>query len=91
MASLQLAEGENAVFEGHPSWRATLAFYIKGLLGAVVLLAALAGMLLRRPDRRAYDSKSSAVAAGIRPSRDSFTQTDSTLERARPCIDTGTS
>jgi uncharacterized membrane protein YdbT with pleckstrin-like domain len=45
MASLQLASGENAVFEGHPSWRATLAFYIKGLLGAIVLLAALAGIM----------------------------------------------
>lgn len=44
MASLQLASGENAVFEGHPSWRATLAFYIKGILGAVVLLAAVAGI-----------------------------------------------
>jgi uncharacterized membrane protein YdbT with pleckstrin-like domain len=44
MASLQLAEGENAVFEGHPSWRATLAFYIKGILGAVLLLAAIAGV-----------------------------------------------
>ncbi len=44
MASLQLASGENAVFEGHPSWRATLAFYLKGLLGAVVLLAAYAGI-----------------------------------------------
>jgi len=44
MASLQLASGENAVFEGHPSWRATLAFYIKGILGAVVLLAAYAGV-----------------------------------------------
>ncbi len=44
MASLQLAAGENAVFEGHPSWRATLAFYLKGLLGAVILLAAYAGI-----------------------------------------------
>ena len=44
MASLQLASGENAVFEGHPSWRATLAFYIKGILGAVLLLAAIAGV-----------------------------------------------
>jgi uncharacterized membrane protein YdbT with pleckstrin-like domain len=44
MASLQLASGENAVFEGHPSWRATLAFYLKGLLGAVILLAAYAGI-----------------------------------------------
>jgi uncharacterized membrane protein YdbT with pleckstrin-like domain len=44
MASLQLASGEHVVFEGHPSWRATLAFYIKGLLGAILLLAALAGI-----------------------------------------------
>ena len=44
MASLQLASGEHAVFEGHPSWRATLAFYIKGVLGAVLLLAAYAGI-----------------------------------------------
>jgi uncharacterized membrane protein YdbT with pleckstrin-like domain len=44
MASLQLASGEHTVFEGHPSWRATLAFYIKGLLGALVLVAAYAGI-----------------------------------------------
>ena len=44
MASLQLAAGEHEVFEGHPSWRATLAFYIKGLLGTVVLVAAYAGV-----------------------------------------------
>jgi uncharacterized membrane protein YdbT with pleckstrin-like domain len=44
MASLQLASGEHAVFEGHPSWRATLAFYIKGVLGALILIAAFAGI-----------------------------------------------
>lgn len=44
MASLQLASGEHALFQGHPSWRATLAFYVKGLLGALVLVAALAGI-----------------------------------------------
>jgi uncharacterized membrane protein YdbT with pleckstrin-like domain len=44
MASLQLGSGEHAIFEGHPSWRATLAFYIKGILGAVVLVAAYAGI-----------------------------------------------
>jgi uncharacterized membrane protein YdbT with pleckstrin-like domain len=45
MASIQLAQDEHVVFEGHPSWRATLAFYIKGVLGAVVLLAAYAGIV----------------------------------------------
>jgi uncharacterized membrane protein YdbT with pleckstrin-like domain len=44
MPSIQLAEDEHVVFEGHPSWRATLAFYIKGILGAVLLLAAYAGV-----------------------------------------------
>jgi uncharacterized membrane protein YdbT with pleckstrin-like domain len=44
VASLQLASGEHAVFEGHPSWRATLAFYVKGIFGAVVLVAAYAGI-----------------------------------------------
>ncbi|HEX2162179.1 MAG TPA: PH domain-containing protein [Thermoleophilaceae bacterium] len=44
MPSIQLAQDEHIVFEGHPSWRATLAFYIKGILGAIVLLAAFAGI-----------------------------------------------
>jgi uncharacterized membrane protein YdbT with pleckstrin-like domain len=42
--SLNLAAGERVIFEGHPSWRAILAFYAKGLLlsvaaGIVVALA----------------------------------------------------
>lgn len=45
MPSIQLAQDEHVVFEGHPSWRATLAFYIKGVLGAIVLLAAYAGIV----------------------------------------------
>jgi len=44
MATIQLAAGEQMLFEGHPSWRATLAFYIRGLLGAIVLVAAIAGV-----------------------------------------------
>jgi membrane protein YdbS with pleckstrin-like domain len=31
--------GEELVFEGHPSWRATLLFYVKGLVAALVLAA----------------------------------------------------
>jgi len=29
--------GEHVIFEGHPSWRAILSFYLKGLVIAVVL------------------------------------------------------
>jgi uncharacterized membrane protein YdbT with pleckstrin-like domain len=39
----KLGPGERVLFEGHPSWRAILAFYIKGLAitAAVCLLAAV--------------------------------------------------
>jgi uncharacterized membrane protein YdbT with pleckstrin-like domain len=35
--SLNLSPGERVIFEGHPSWRAILGFYLKGVLVAVVL------------------------------------------------------
>jgi membrane protein YdbS with pleckstrin-like domain len=35
--SLNLSPGEQVIFQGHPSWRAILGFYLKGLLVAVVL------------------------------------------------------
>jgi uncharacterized membrane protein YdbT with pleckstrin-like domain len=34
--SLNLHPGEKVIFEGHPSWRAILGFYLKGVLIAVV-------------------------------------------------------
>jgi uncharacterized membrane protein YdbT with pleckstrin-like domain len=42
--SINLAEGEQIIFQGHPSWRAILGFYLKGLAIAIVLgvVAALA-------------------------------------------------
>ncbi len=39
---MDLHQGERIIFEGHPSWRATLAFYIKSLLiaaGVVLVLS----------------------------------------------------
>jgi uncharacterized membrane protein YdbT with pleckstrin-like domain len=47
-AAIDLHTGEEIIFEGHPSWRATLAFYIQGLLlvlvaGAVVALVTALG------------------------------------------------
>ena len=42
---MELHPGEIVVFEGHPSWRAVLSFYIGGFLGAIVIgvIVALAG------------------------------------------------
>jgi hypothetical protein len=36
MAGLNLSPGERVIFEGHPSWRAILGFYLKGILLAAV-------------------------------------------------------
>jgi len=36
---IDLHDGEQIIFEGHPSWRATLAFYIQGALGVAVIAA----------------------------------------------------
>ena len=35
--SLNLSPGEQVIFEGHPSWRAILGFYLKGIAVAIVL------------------------------------------------------
>jgi uncharacterized membrane protein YdbT with pleckstrin-like domain len=34
---MDLHPGEEIVFEGHPSWRGVLSFYVYGIVGAVVL------------------------------------------------------
>ena len=33
----RLAPGEQVMFQGHPSWRSILAFYVKGLFGVLVV------------------------------------------------------
>jgi uncharacterized membrane protein YdbT with pleckstrin-like domain len=40
--SLNLSSGERVIFQGHPSWRAILGFYLKG-----VVAAAIAGVLAK--------------------------------------------
>jgi uncharacterized membrane protein YdbT with pleckstrin-like domain len=40
--ALRLAPGEQVMFEGHPSWRSILAFYIKGLLAVAVVCFVIA-------------------------------------------------
>jgi uncharacterized membrane protein YdbT with pleckstrin-like domain len=48
--ALTLHPGEQIIFEGHPSWRAILGFYIKG-----ILLSALAGLVVAAVTRVADD------------------------------------
>jgi uncharacterized membrane protein YdbT with pleckstrin-like domain len=43
--ALNLSPGEQVIFQGHPSWRAILGFYLKG-----VLVAAIAGVLAKLLD-----------------------------------------
>jgi uncharacterized membrane protein YdbT with pleckstrin-like domain len=37
VAAMELHPGEDVVFEGHPSWRAVLSFYISGVVGVAVI------------------------------------------------------
>jgi uncharacterized membrane protein YdbT with pleckstrin-like domain len=34
---MDLQSGERVIYQGHPSWRAILGFYLKGVLAAVVI------------------------------------------------------
>ena len=40
---MDLHAGETLIFEGHPSWRSALAFYVKGAAAALLAAAAVAG------------------------------------------------
>jgi len=43
--AVNLGPGEQIVFEGHPSWRAILGFYLKGIV-AIAIVAAIVSLLL---------------------------------------------
>lgn len=40
---MELEPGEKIIFEGHPSWRSILGFYIKGIVLVVIVAAIAAG------------------------------------------------
>jgi uncharacterized membrane protein YdbT with pleckstrin-like domain len=42
VSGFKLSSGEQVIFEGHPSWRAILGFYLKG-----ILLAAIVGVIAK--------------------------------------------
>ncbi len=44
--SVKLGPGESVIFEGHPSWRSILDFYVKGAV-ALVIIAALVALVAR--------------------------------------------
>jgi uncharacterized membrane protein YdbT with pleckstrin-like domain len=46
--ALRMNPGEQVIFEGHPSWRSILGFYIKGLLvtAGIALVVALVTMVI---------------------------------------------
>jgi uncharacterized membrane protein YdbT with pleckstrin-like domain len=46
---VETGDGEHVLFEGHPSWRSTLGYYIKGA-GAIVLICALIALVTRIAD-----------------------------------------
>jgi uncharacterized membrane protein YdbT with pleckstrin-like domain len=50
MAAINLSPGERVIFQGHPSWRAILGFYLKG-----ILVAAVAGAIAKLLDTGAFD------------------------------------
>lgn len=45
MAKIELRAGETTVYEGHPSWRALMGFYLIGLVVAVVVFL-IVGLLM---------------------------------------------
>ena len=40
---MELEPGEQVIFEGHPSWRSILGFYVKGIVLVVIAAAIAAG------------------------------------------------
>jgi uncharacterized membrane protein YdbT with pleckstrin-like domain len=40
---MELEAGEHVIFQGHPSWRSILGFYIKGIVLVVIAAAVAAG------------------------------------------------
>ncbi len=57
---MNLAAGEQVIFEGHPSWRAILGFYLKGLLVAVGV-----GLIVALGTRLAGDDVEGGLVFGV--------------------------
>ena len=40
---MELESGEHVIFQGHPSWRSILGFYLKGIVLVVIAAGITAG------------------------------------------------
>lgn len=57
---MELEEGEHVIFEGHPSWRSILDFYVKGLL-----LIVIAGVIAGGATKLASDDVNVGLTSGV--------------------------
>lgn len=57
---MELQQGEKVIYQGHPSWRAIIGFYLKGILAGAVV-----GVLVMLADSTASGVIAFAVIAGI--------------------------
>jgi uncharacterized membrane protein YdbT with pleckstrin-like domain len=61
---VDLEPGETVIYQGHPSWRSTLGFYLKGLL-LVVLAGAIAAGVTRATGDEVSAGWTTAVAVAV--------------------------
>jgi uncharacterized membrane protein YdbT with pleckstrin-like domain len=57
---VDLQSGESVIYQGHPSWRAILGFYVKGILAALVI-----GIIVKLIDDTALALLAFAAIVGI--------------------------
>jgi uncharacterized membrane protein YdbT with pleckstrin-like domain len=62
---MDLESGESIIFEGHPSWRSILGFYVKGLLVVVLLSAAVGAISKVSEDEVKKGWVGAALGAGL--------------------------
>jgi len=61
---MDLETGEHVIFEGHPSWRSILDFYLKGIV-IVVIVSAIAAGVTKVIDDKVNTGLTTAVAIGL--------------------------
>jgi len=59
-AEMELQSGEEVIYQGHPSWRAILGFYLKG-----IVIAAIAGIAVGLIDKNSTAILVAAVIVGV--------------------------
>ena len=90
MSGLNLSAGEKVIFQGHPSWRAILGFYLKGVLIAVVIgvIVKLIGVRERRrlPRRPRHPRASPCSSASSNAVATTYTITNRRLNIKRGIV-----